>query len=289
MSSGAARQPFIRAKFKLPKNNIGDARKMDRAEALGRELLSLARELSNVGYDWQDDMVAVEGRSMLPEPDWIQQASTLEGMTHALEEALEGMDLRPAPDAPPLAPDAVYTLGEWQQRAPLRQIVRGFVEPVRRVPLVSRVPEPVVLYLVHKLPGGAESLKREHHKGVGWHYHYLDKRKGRSNVVLCWDTRWEAAKTEEERKAQGPRPIFWEHHGEGNADFSAQPSLWGDPKRQSMREVCAGDLKRNISEFRPASDDAEPVWPLLSILTPRAVTPPPAAPAAPAGGGKKRR
>ena len=167
-------------------------------------------------------MVAVEGRSMLPEPDWIQQASTLEGMTHALEEALEGMDLRPAPDAPPLAPDAVYTLGEWQQRAPLRQIVRGFVEPVRRVPLVSRVPEPVVLYLVHKLPGGAESLKREHHKGVGWHYHYLDKRKGRSNVVLCWDTRWEAAKTEEERKAQGPRPIFWEHHGEGNADFSAR-------------------------------------------------------------------
>lgn len=262
---------------------------MDRAEALGRELLSLARELSNVGYDWQDEVVAVEGRSLLPEPDWIQQASTLEGITHALEEALEGMDWRPAPDAPPLARDAVYTLGEWQQRAPLRQIVRGFVEPVRRVPLVSRVPEPVVLYLVHKLPGGAESLKREHHKGVGWHYHYLDKRKGRSNVVLCWDTRWEAAKTEEERKAQGPRPIFWEHHGEGNADFSAQPSLWGDPKRQSMREVCAGDLKRNISEFRPASDDAEPVWPLLSILTPRAVTPPPAAPAAPAGGGKKRR
>ena len=262
---------------------------MDRAYDLAHELLGTAKQLSTPRDDWEPEAIEAAHWRPLPEPDWTWQASTLDGIVHALNEALQEAEWLPEREAPPLPHGATYSLGEWTQRAPLRRIVRGFAEPVRHVPLVSRVPEPVVLYLVHKLPGGADSLKREHHKGVGWHYHYLDKRKGRSNVVLCWDTRWEPPEDEEERKAQGPRPIFWEYHGEGNADFKAQPDLWGDPKRQSMREVCASDLKRNISEFRPASDDAEPVWPLWSILTPRAVTPPPAAPAGPAGGEKKGR
>lgn len=160
-----------------------------------------------------------------------------------------------------------WNLGSLEQRAPIRKIHLGYLEPVRRFPVVERVPEPVVAFLA-KIPGWNDYVKREYHPGVGWHYHYLSDPGKRSDVLLAWDTRWQASANLSEKTPRPPHPFFGEKHGEGKADFSAKPWLWGDKKKESMHGICAPDLQRwPIHEFRCASNHAEPVWPTRAKLT----------------------
>lgn len=167
-----------------------------------------------------------------------------------------------------LPPDEYWTLGSVTRSFPIRGIHLGFLEPVHRVPVVSHIPETVVAYLL-TIPGDRDLLKREHHNQVGWHYHYLDFNRRRSDVVLCWDTRAVYAKGK-------ILPLFQESHGKGRSDFPARPDLWGDAKKQSMHQVCAPDLDRwPIGEFRCASGKAGPVWPLSARLTPMPAQPQP--------------
>jgi hypothetical protein len=174
------------------------------------------------------------------------------------------------PDGPVSAgpDDTHWTLGSAMTiRRGRRTIHRGFLQPVRRFPILSRVPDRVVFYLI-TLDGGEDYLKREAHSGVGWHYHYLDWREDRSNVVLCWDTRWEASQPQTKLIVQ--RGLFVEPHGEkDNAAFEAKPWLWGPHKRQTMHEACAPDLNTwRIKEFRCASNKSSVVYPPTAVLTP---------------------
>lgn len=169
-----------------------------------------------------------------------------------------------------LVPTESSTLGSKVTTFPIRTILRGFIEPVLRAPLITRVPAQVIAFLL-QIPGWNELLEREHHDHIVFHYHYLDSKKRRSDVVLCWDTR---ATT----KNGQSHPLFWESHGSGKARFNARPDLWGHDKRLSMHDTCAPDLKRwCLSAFRCASNKAEAVWPLSAKLTPvaRMVTSPP--------------
>lgn len=152
--------------------------------------------------------------------------------------------------------DDSWVLGKVKIRFPIRRIHGGFVEPLLIVPVVSRVPPLAVSFLI-KVPGFKDALEREHH-GVGYHYHYLDQKRRRSNRVLCWDTRAE--------QKEDSHPLFQEEHGEG---FPARPDLWGDHKRISFHDACLPDLQRkSLTEFRCASSKALPVWPTSSVLTP---------------------
>lgn len=163
-------------------------------------------------------------------------------------------------------PDSeAWSFGAIVQRAPIRKIHRGYLEPVRRFPVVEEVPEIVVQFLM-RLPGGGDYLDRDNHS-VGWHYHYLPDRHTRSDVILSWDTRWAPP-------AQGTiRPIFQEKHGEGRYSFQAKPWLWGDAKKQSMHEMCTPDLRKwAIETFRCASNKAGAVWPITATLTPISVS-----------------
>jgi hypothetical protein len=253
--------------------------------ALARQLVALAHEVSaaDIAYPLEDQ----------DDGDWSElpgDQAEQHNMTHHAGELVDA--LARALDQQGWAPDdvgatEVRSLGRWTQRARPRRIVGlsdpwgywsgsgGFLEPLRQRPLVARVPAPVVLYLIRELPGGKDALEREKHgvgKGMGWHYHYLDRWHRRSNVILSWDTRWSSYDPKAER------PLFVEPHAEGKAEFQARPYQWMEPKRRSMHALCAKDLTRPMSEFRPASNSADPVWPLgMRMTPPEAPLPPPTA------------
>lgn len=173
--------------------------------------------------------------------------------------------------SPPAAPridggGGNYVYGLIPHRAPMRQIVRGFLQPVRYLPLVERVPENVALYLRIMLPGGDDGLEREEHGGVKWHFHYIDARHRRSDVILSFDTRWKL--TEPANGFDWMRPLFVEKHAEGKAKFPAHPPRWKTEKRTSMYEVCSRDLHKGIEHFRCAKNGADAVWPRDATLTP---------------------
>jgi hypothetical protein len=119
-----------------------------------------------------------------------------------------------------------WSLGSIILRLPIRTIHGGFVEPLMRAPIIRHVPETVVAFLL-EIPGGRDLLQREHHNQIGWHYHYLNFKEARSDVVLCWDTR----AVRQDRK---DHPLFQETHGKG---FAARPDLWGSTKKKSMHDA----------------------------------------------------
>ncbi len=200
----------------------------------------------------------------LPDVSRIEQAPSM----REVEEVIQELDRALKEDGqsigsyePQLTPGEYWTFGSVIITFPIRSIYGGFAEPARRVPIVRHVPESVVAFLL-AIPGGRDLLQREHHNQVGWHYHYLDFKRRRSNVVLCWDTRATRVNGED-------HPLFQEPHGEGHAEFSARPDLWGPTKKVSIHGVCAPDLDRwPLNTFRCASSKAEPVWPLSAKLTP---------------------
>lgn len=147
-----------------------------------------------------------------------------------------------------------------------REIFRGLLVPQRNVPILRRIPDHVALFLIG-IEDGEDYLKRETH-GMGWHYHYHNWRKDRSNVILSWDTRWPEPNPQTKPPTQ--RALFVEPHGEkDNADFEAKPWLWGEKKRKSIYEACTPDLvKWPIGEFKCAADKSEVVHPPGRALTP---------------------
>ncbi|RMI05378.1 hypothetical protein [Sinorhizobium meliloti] len=185
-----------------------------------------------------------------------------------LDEVLKHSNWRPDRGPPPSPDTGHWTLGSVEQRAPARKIHLGYLEPVRLFPVVERVPDPVRAFLT-QIPGWDDYLKRENHPGVGWHYHYLADLRKRSDVLLAWDTRWQAPPAPLKNRLPPLHPLFGEKHGEGKADVRAKPWLWGDKKKESMYGVCAPDLRKwKIHEFRCASSQADPVWPSGAKVTP---------------------
>jgi hypothetical protein len=204
--------------------------------------------------DWQP---LPNASSIEQEPSMRDVADVVQGLDRALKD--DGYPLKSSEQE--LTSGEYWTLGSVTITFPIRSIYGGFVEPARRIPIIRHVPESVVAFLL-TIPGGRDLLEREHHGQVGWHYHYLDFKRRRSNVVLCWDTR-------ATRVIGKDHPLFQEHHGEGHAEFPARPDLWGPTKKVSMHGACAPDLDTwPLNAFRCASSKAEPVWPFAAKLTP---------------------
>jgi hypothetical protein len=152
-------------------------------------------------------------------------------------------------------------------------IHRGFLQPLRHMPILARVPESIACYLI-TIDEGEDFLKNEMHSGVGWHYHYLDWRKDRSDVVLCWDTRWAAPEPQTVPPAR--RGLFVEKHAEAGKPFKAKPWRWDPRKRETMYSVCSADLKkRQIKEYRYAANKSNLVYPPGATLTPHPSASPP--------------
>ncbi|MGO8245780.1 hypothetical protein [Rhizobium johnstonii] len=161
-----------------------------------------------------------------------------------------------------------FKSGDWsigsqfQVLAPLK-ILRGFVLPIRQVPI--RVPVSLKVFAFITIDDDS-FLDRHLFQGIHYHYCLADKR--HTTTMVCWDTRW----TPDPVRPKDVRAIFHELHAEGAKSVRARPERWNDEKRKSIREACASDLKRyRIEEFRCASDDSSPVWPKTAKLTPRSL------------------
>ena len=233
-------------------------------QALARRLIDLAVEMPPINVEVQGFPVDDREISVLEQEYGMDErirtpaAAIIRELRDAListEWSAEDMNDRDVPQGN-------WTFGTAMTvRGPSRTVHGGFLDPVRRIPILTQVPVQVVLYLI-TIDRGEDYLQNETHSGVGWHYHYLDWRKRRSDVVLCWDTRWITT---------GPpskRGLFVEKHADGGKPFKAKPNSWGDRKRGTMYAVCEADLKkRRIDEYRCAADKAEAVYPRNAVLT----------------------
>lgn len=168
--------------------------------------------------------------------------SPAEEMIVSLEKALENFGWDPDVSGIPLAERDRWTFGTAITFRTLpKPILRGFVQPLRREPLLRGIPDRVALYII-TLDGGNDYLERETH-GMGWHYHYLNRHQERSNVILSWDTRWKEPCPQ--TKPPTLRALFVEPHGEkSNSCFVARTSLWGYKKRASIHDACLPDLTK---------------------------------------------
>lgn len=210
----------------------------------------------------------------LEEKVWLGEFGVHERLQRPAEKMIE--ELRKALRVNKWAPDLSdiplserdrWSFGEAMIfRATEREILRGTLVPTRKIPILRRIPDDIALYLI-TIDKGESFLDRENHN-MGWHYHYKNWRKDRSNVILSWDTRWEAPDPKTIRPT--PRGLFVEPHGEKtNADFIARPDLWGPRKRMLMYEACRPDLRRwPIGNFKCASDNSDVVYPPDARLTP---------------------
>lgn len=176
--------------------------------------------------------------------------------------------------------DGDWSIGtEFEVLAP-RNILRGFLVPIREVPTRVLVTMKVFAFLT--INGSKDLLDR--HLDQGIHYHYALSDKTHTTTMICWDTRW-IRPPRLPKVPPAAHPLFHELHAQGAKHATARPNRWGDEKRKSIWAACLPDLSRwRINEFRCASNGSSPVWPLGVALTPR--------PAGPARGrtiGKRKK
>ena len=242
----------------MAKRNILQLRRATRIVA---KLRGLKREIGSGAFEHFVELHGDGGWTPLPVVNIDDPRLSLSAkLIHHLDNVLAEAGFRSAPSEE-LTFGEFWTIGSVLRTAPIRTIHCGFLQPMLHVPLLRRVPDRVVAFII-EIPNDRDLLQREHHDHVGWHYHYLDSKKSRSDVVLCWDTKAPYDPSKQ-------HPLFQEKHGESHAKFTARPDLWGDTKRQSMHTACVRDLNtRPMHEFRCASKKAGPVWPKNIALTP---------------------
>ena len=147
----------------------------------------------------------------------------------------------------------IFNIGRVDLVMECRDVHAGYTEVVFRRNFVRSLPPRVVNFLI-QIPKCRNVLEREHHDSIGWHYHYLDHKKRRSDLVLCWD--------KNVCSESGVRPLMGERHAESKARFQARLDLWGHTKRKSVFDSCEPDLSKwSLDTFRSPGGKAEAVWP----------------------------
>jgi len=114
---------------------------------------------------------------------------------------------------------------------------------------------PTLAYAINKIAGTDDLLVREQHDIFGWHYHYCDHQKRRSDVLMSFDRmRLEPGKAMLMQKFV---PLCWELPGVNKAQFKAKPWNWKDRKRESVYAACIPDLamKPDLT-YKPPSKEA---------------------------------
>ena len=149
-----------------------------------------------------------------------------------------------------------WTLGSIVMRFEMRPIWGGYVQACQEIPIGSTLTDRTFAFFL-RISGLSDVLTREIHGQSGYHYHYCNERKERSDTILCFDIR--------PRFKQ--KPLFSEGHAEGKAKFKARPRAWKDEKRSSVYLACEPDLLRwPNGPFKHPGKGASFVWPMQNTL-----------------------
>ncbi|MFG6508155.1 MULTISPECIES: hypothetical protein [unclassified Sulfitobacter] len=149
-----------------------------------------------------------------------------------------------------------WSLGTENIRGPLIPFLRGELEPVRKVVVAPNLPYTVVLFFL-SISGLREHLVREVHGHWGYHYHYLDSKRRRSDTLLTFQQ-----KPKTLPKGRHVRVLTWERHSE-KSHFPARATRWGAKKRESVYQACIDDsAKRSLSDFKIPAKHSEVLWPV---------------------------
>lgn len=243
--------------------SAGDGRLREVDSLAGLDLLRrFAQELDG----WNNAPTA-SARPHLPRPAHLaEEARDLAQVTeHSLEQLLKsdkdindlaGNLIRIAERADATAP---------RQHASLDALLAGFfryeghiwvqwgrLDAFTHTAWVERGPTPLLFRLI-AIAGEKCEIERENHGSWGYHYHYLDHKGRRSDVIFSFlptDT-------------NTPARLWWERHGEGKAAFSPDVQAWGASKRTSIHGACERDLrKRKLADYKCPSKEALALWPI---------------------------
>lgn len=147
--------------------------------------------------------------------------------------------------------EPVWSLGSVVYRLDRRPILRGNIELCKTELIGTNIPEALVQFFI-TIKGTRDQLTRESHGHWGYHYHYIDDKKRRSDTLLTFDHR--------ASNVQGPT-LCWERHAEGQK-FKARADQWGTEKRKSVYSACIPDTVRfNLKDFKCPKNDAKVIWP----------------------------
>lgn len=144
-----------------------------------------------------------------------------------------------------------WCLGHANLIIEMRPILRGSLEFRYGQTIAPRLPRKLILFLA-SVAGTRDYITRERHGHWGYHYHYLDSSKRRSDTLLTFD---------QASIPPAPPRLCWERHAEGDK-FQARAGRWGTAKRQNVYSVCFPDtLRWSLSEFKRPGAGASTVWP----------------------------
>lgn len=250
-------------------NDFADHRKREDAERT-LELVSEILVQVNLLYDaaqsvdlHQAQVMAALGSSIrqrhrivgpLVSNDFEQLQPMLDELSTKLKEIDDRIPLDFASNIPSdftIGDNEVFCFGTVQRPLEQKPILRGFAEAVKDEPVGSTQSRKLAFCLL-SIPGLKEKLCRENHDHFGYHYHYLDKDKRRSDTILTFGN--PQANTKDVT-------LFFEKHAIKKADFPAKMDTWGNKKRISTYETCAPDLRKwSLNEFKQPSKDASPLW-----------------------------
>lgn len=235
---------------------------------LQRLLGALRRIIPLLDYRWPEggpdgpSEIADELAPSLGDESWalLELDHELRRVIHGLNRVLDARpDLKGQADRamPPGRPPQVFApirVFAGRKTIHLGSVDRYFVFPTLPPPTTT------LAYALNKIAGTDDLLVREQHDVFGWHYHYCDRHKRRSDVLMSFDRkRLEPGKAWEVQKLV---PLCWELHGVNKAQFNAKPWNWKDRKRESIYAACFPDLAiQPPLTYKPPSKEAQDVWP----------------------------
>jgi hypothetical protein len=113
--------------------------------------------------------------------------------------------------------------------------------------LVNRISTPNVVFFL-RVAGYDDIIIKENH-GSGYHFHYCDKKKRRSDTILTFDD-------------SKQKILFYEGHGVEKSTFYARPGQWGLQKKKSVYDACMPVwIKMNGDNFKIPGSNATILYP----------------------------